>query len=396
VTAARPIGRAEHLERQEHARALARERGYTGVLAWARGGSTQDHYADVLYLTGFYTHYPVLLDEPGRWRARGHAAAVVPVDGPSTAVVDVTQHGEREVAADSVRQTADVLAGVADAIRAGVEPGRVALLGGDALAARWHAGLVELLPDHELVEDDDLATELRLIKSPAELELLRAAGALGVRAVEAAMDAAVPGAAESELAAAAVSEIVGRGGALYGMGLASGPLAHTFAPITPAAYRTRRLEPGDMVRLDLYGSVEGYLFDFGRSRVVGAEPTPEQQAILDAVRDSVLAGVEVLRPGAPLAAVAERCEEVFGESDYVARFGVPDSPLGSWGHGLGLAFERPWIEAGATMTIAPGMCLAVERRIEAPGVGGANYEENVIVTADAGAVITAARRRWEV
>jgi ectoine hydrolase len=44
----------------------------------------------------------------------------------------------------------------------------------------------------------------------------------------------------------------------------------------------------------------------------------------------------------------------------------------------------------------PGMCLAVERRIEAPGVGGANYEDNLIVTDGGCAVITGARRRWEV
>jgi Xaa-Pro aminopeptidase len=396
VAAVRPIQPDEHRERQRRARELAGERGYTGVLAWARGGSTQDHYADVLYLTGFYTHYPVLLDEPGRWRARGHAAAVVPVDGPSAAVIDVAQLGEREVVADAVRQTGDVVAEIADAVRNGVAPGRVALLGGDALAARWHSALAELLPDHALVEDDELATRLRLVKSPAELELMRAAGALGVRAVEAAMEAAVAGAREQELAAAAVSEIVAGGGALYGMGLSSGPFAHTFAPIAPAAYRVRRLEPGDMVRLDIYGSIEGYLFDFGRSRVVGDEPSGEQQAILDAVRDPVLAGIEAVRPGEPLGTVARRCDEVFAASAYVERFGAPDSPLGSWGHGIGLAFERPWIEAGADMPLQPGMCLAVERRIEAPGVGGANYEDNLIVTDGGSAVITDARRRWEV
>jgi Xaa-Pro aminopeptidase len=126
-----------------------------------------------------------VLDEPGRWRARGHAAAVVPVDGPSAAIIDVAQLGEREVVADAVRQTADVVADLADALRDGVAPGRVALLGGDALAARWHAALAGQLPDHTLVEDDELATRLRLVKSAAELELVRAAGALGVRAVEA-------------------------------------------------------------------------------------------------------------------------------------------------------------------------------------------------------------------
>jgi Xaa-Pro aminopeptidase len=33
--------------------------------------------------------------------------------------------------------------------------------------------------------------------------------------------------------------------------------------------------------------------------------------------------------------------------------------------------------------IRPDTCFAIERRIEAPGIGGANYENDVIVT-DAG------------
>jgi Xaa-Pro aminopeptidase len=247
-----------------------------------------------------------VLDEPGRWRARGHAAAVVPVDGPSAAIIDVAQLGEREVVADAVRQTADVVADLADALRDGVAPGRVALLGGDALAARWHAALAGQLPDHTLVEDDELATRLRLVKSAAELELVRAAGALGVRAVEASMEAAVARATRC----------------------------------SPASRRCAR----------------GSRWERWRGAATRSSPNPPTSE----------------------------------------RFGEPDTPLGSWGHGIGLAFERPWIEAGADTMMEPGMCLAVERRIEAPGVGGANYEDNLIVTDGGCAVITGARRRWEV
>ena len=75
----------------------------------------------------------------------------------------------------------------------------VALLGGEALAWRWGRELGVRLPDHRLVEADDLAAELRLIKSEAELDLLRAAAEIGVKAVEVAMEAAVPGITEAEV-----------------------------------------------------------------------------------------------------------------------------------------------------------------------------------------------------
>src|SRR5215211_7638790 len=276
------IERTEYNARQAAARKLARERGFSALVAWSRGGSTQDHYADVYYLAGFYTHQPFIPDEPGRWRAHGHTALVLPVDGPGTLLVDMTEVQNPKPAADRVRVTADLVESLATTVMDTVPPGTdVALLGGEALVWRWGRELNTRLPGYRFLEADDLAAELRLIKSEAELDLLRAAGEIGARAVDAAMQAAIPGLSEAEVAAAAISEIVRAGGALYGLGLSSGPWAHTFSPSTPAPYSRRRLEAGDMIRLDLYGSFDGYLFDFGRSRVVGRPPTQEQQEILD-------------------------------------------------------------------------------------------------------------------
>ena len=235
---------------------------------------------------------------------------------------------------------------------------------------------------------------MRLIKNGAEFDLLRAAGEIGVRAVDAAMDAAIPGVSEAEVAAEAIAEIVRAGGAFYGLGLSSGPWAHTFSPSTPAPYSRRRLEAGDMIRLDLYGSFDGYLFDFGRSRVVGRSPTQVQQEILDAVRDGVHAGTKLLRPGETLGAVARRCEEVLESFAYTRRHGLPASTMGgTWGHSLGLDWGAPWIESTSSTVIRPGMCFAIERRIEAPGIGGANYENDVIVTNAGPEIVTPAPDR---
>ena len=153
------------------------------------------------------------------------------------------------------------------------------------------------MPAHRIIEADDIGVSLRSIKTESEIRLIREAGALGAAAVDAAMAAVVPGALEAEVAAAAVRLVVASGSTFYGMGLSSGPWAHTFSPSQPAAYSRRKLKAGDMVRLDVYGSVQGYMFDFGRSRVVGMKPTQEQQELLAAVRDSVNAGTELLRPG---------------------------------------------------------------------------------------------------
>jgi hypothetical protein len=83
---------SEYVARQETLRALALEQGYAGVVAWSRGGGGQDRYADVYYLTGFYTHQPFVpdlasntgADSEWRWRAAGHAAVVIPTPGSTS------------------------------------------------------------------------------------------------------------------------------------------------------------------------------------------------------------------------------------------------------------------------------------------------------------------------
>jgi len=389
------LPREEYVERQERARTLARERGFAAVIAWSRGGGTQDQYADVYYLSGFYTQQPCVPDlhADGHWwwRATGHAAVVVPVDGPVTLVSDAEPETSSADATDVVLVTADTIAGIVTALpdRLGgssSQSGSLGLLGANALPARWRNELQAALPINTTLQDaDDIAWALRTIKRPCEQDFLRRGGALGARAISAAMNAAMPGATEADVAAALIAEIVRGGGAFYGMGVSSGPRAHMFAPSGAehgsAAYTSRRLLEGEMLRLDAYGSVAGYLFDFARTRVVGVSATREQRELIDAVRSSVHAGIDAIRPGGTLGAIARRCDEALRGSAYALRNGMPASTMGgAWGHGLGLAFEPPWIEPASNIVVEEGMCLAIERRIEAPGFGGAQYEENVLVT----------------
>jgi Xaa-Pro aminopeptidase len=392
----------EHRERQNALRRLAREDDLDAVVAWSRGGGTQDRSADVLYLTGFYTPQPFVPDLPAvrtdewRWRAAGHAAAVVETEGPATVIVDGERLQDPPPAADSMVVSADPVAAVAELVEANGAR-RVGVLGGDALPARWATHLEERV---ELVEADELAWRLRAIKSPAERSLLRAAGALGARAMEAAMTAAVPGATEADVAAALAAEVVRGGGAVYDIVLSSGEWAHTLAPsggpAGTAGYTTRRLTARDLLRIDAYGSLGGYLFDFARSRVVGRPPSGTQRLLLDAVTDSVRAGIAAVRPGVTLGVVARRCDEALAASAYSREHGPPASVMGgAWEHGLGLGFEPPWIDPRSEVVAEEGMCLAIERRIEAPGLGGAQYEDDVLVGAGGAELLTTLPAEFE-
>jgi Xaa-Pro dipeptidase len=389
----------EHRERQARVRVAAAERGLDAVVAFSRGGGTHDRIADALWLTGTAASQPFVPDLEGHWRAAGHIVVVVPAGGPCTAIVEADELQTPPVA-DDVVVAPDLIAAAADTLAGALgrrSSPRVGVFGSDTVAVPWWAALEAATGDGgrgiRLEPADDLAWSLRRLKSPAEQQLLRAAGAIGSRAMTAALEAAAPRATEADVAAALFDTVVAGGGAVYDIVVSSGHASGTLGPSGGAAgaarWTARTLKSGELLRLDAYGSVGGYLFDFARTVVVGGEPTEAQRDLLDALRGAVGAGIELLRPGTPLSEVARGCEAALEASAHAERHGVPAHTMsGFWGHGLGLGWEPPWIGPDSPELVEPGMCLAIERRAAVDGLGGAQYEEDVLIGLDGPELLT--------
>jgi Xaa-Pro aminopeptidase len=113
--------------------------------------------------------------------------------------------------------------------------------------------------------------------------------------------------------------------------------------------------------------------------------------VLDATRDSVRAGLAKIAPGNTLGEVARACSQSLLESALAQRGDYLPGDFEAWGHSLGLNWEQPWILPDSDVVIVPGMCLAVEKRIAVPGLGGATYEDNVLVTEEGYELLTPAR-----
>jgi Xaa-Pro aminopeptidase len=394
------IPREEYVERQGRARAAAAEQGFDGAVVWSRGGAFMDMSADVLYLANHYSQQPYMGDESGIGSARSHGVCVLPVDGPSTVVVDVPWWRRDLVVADAIKPSIHVIETAADAIRAaGLERGRLALVGASYMTAAAYLGLVEQLPDATFVRADTLIEQLRLIKSPAEQGLIRRACALGNKTLEALIDAVVEGATEADAMAAAAQVLISGGGVLYDAACSSGPWSagYTHARL-PSADATRKFQKGDLFHVDCYGSYGGYFFDFARSRCVGDDPSDEQRALLDAVIEGVEAVCAEVRPGRTADEIYRVGERWQAESPVVQSLPVEKPEMEGFpavGHGIGLMWESPWLMPGDHTPIEEGMYLAVEMLLGHPSIGGAMFEHNGLVTADGFEVLTTARaRRW--
>lgn len=372
------IERAEYAARTARALAEAQRRDCDALLVLGRGGGPFERHGDVQYLTGHYPLFPTIPDQPGHWRLRGHAAAIVTAE--RTTLVTDDEVDASAVVADDVRATPDVLRGIADA---GLGTGRVALVGGELLGPGATAALTDLL-GATLTPVPDLLTPQRLIKSAAEQELLRAASAVGAAAIGAAIDAARDGASEQDAAAEALATAARAGASVANVftGL-YGPQRPPRRRHFPAYADDAAPAPGDVFAIDMSGALDGYLFDFARTAVVG-EDRHGAEALIAQAREIVEATVATLRPGATAASAAQAGAAAMAERGHA----LEGSEFPALGHGLGLGFEDPWLTLDNDTPLQAGMCIAVERMLF-DGPLAATFEHNAIVTDGAPEVLTA-------
>jgi Xaa-Pro aminopeptidase len=139
----------------------------------------------------------------------------------------------------------------------------------------------------------------------------------------------------------------------------------------------RVIEPGDTVVVDIGGEMpSGYRSDSTRTYAIG-EPSQvawRQYQVLQAAQDAAVAAV---RPGAEAQQVDSAARSLIAEAGYGPLF------VHRTGHGIGVeTHENPYIVAGSTRVLEPGMVFSVEPGIYDPGHQGARIEDIVAVTED--------------
>lgn len=380
-----PFTRDEYERRWEGVRAACAERDLAGAVVMSRGGATADAYADVLYLSNHYNVFPLLPDHPPHWSGHSHSAVVIGREGEPTLVDGFGEVRPDLEAVEDVRVSPDLPAGIVAVLgEKGMAGERIGLAGGSAVLADPWRRLAELSAPSELVPFDDAVEALRVRKSPAELERLRASAEAGQEVMAQILRAAARGGCSEADAVAEGYRAAARVGiAMYDAAVASGPHSTRYTHGRLPSWSRRRLEPGDLFHVDLYGSLDGYLFDFSRTTVVGGPPSPAQREVLEGAAAAIDGGLAALAPGVSGA-------ELFGvvRGELVAR-GLAEEPgdasgdgfasYACHGHGLGLAWEWPWITPWETRTVPEATVMAVECMAGTGEVGLVKLEQNAIL-----------------
>jgi Xaa-Pro aminopeptidase len=363
------ISATEYRGRLDRARAAVEAAGLVGLVAFGdcwRG-------ANVGYFTEFRP-----LDGVSDIAS---ALVVLPVDGEATLVVSEQCLGyAASVTGFPVRPFRDLDPVLAPLAR---QPGaRVGLAGDAYVPASLRDRLLGALGGAALDPTTALA-DLKAVKSPAEVHLLRKAASLTDLAMATIRDALADGRrhTERELARLADAAMIAAGAdrTAYDSMVQAGPRsAYNLARPTD-----RVLQPGDLVMTDIGARYRGYVADGGRGFTYGPA-SAEKRAIVEAAAGAVEAGLAAARPGMLAAELNAEIQRALVESGY-ERYSGEARGHGT-GHGTGMdpEEESPWIGPGNRTRLVAGMVFTLKATITVPALGGLRTER-IVHLAETGA-----------
>jgi Xaa-Pro dipeptidase len=274
----------------------------------------------------------------------------------------------------------------------------------DVLPVQQFQRLEAALPSAKWVDGSMLIRETRMIKSPRELEAIRAAARVADAAFEHALTLLRPGMTELELMAAIESEIrlsghmglmrvrgynqeiitgmVGAGDAAAQPTYFDGPAGgRGLGPASPQSASRRPIGAGEPILIDIGCCINGYVIDQTRTAVIGDLPEDMQRAY--AISEEVLRSTEArLQPGT-------LSEELYLSSlEQVKQAGLSEHFMGFGrdqvkflGHGIGLEIdELPVLARGFLTPLEPGMVIAIEPKFTFPGRGVVGIENSYAIT----------------
>ncbi len=286
------------------------------------------------------------------------------------------------------------------------------VLGRDAEVDRQVVETLELMrlrsranaePADAIADPRAIVHAMRLLKEPAELDLMRRAAAISREAHEDAARLAYAGRFEYELQAALEYAFRRRG--------ASGPAYTTIvgsganATVLHYVRNDQKLRDDELVLIDAGCELEGYASDVTRTYPVGGRFSGAGRAVYEVVLAAQQAALAECRPGSTLPALHDAALRALVDglvalgllsgdpAELVAREAYKPFYMHSTSHWLGLDVhdvgsyrdgDAPRrLEPGIVFTVEPGLYVAADADVDPRFRGiGVRIEDDVLITAD--------------
>lgn len=249
----------------------------------------------------------------------------------------------------------------------------------------WAGFLVDLIgtrPDTAFRRASTITSPIRSVKTPDEIERLRAASA-AVDRIAARLQAgeiALAGRTEAEVSAELGRQILDEGHDRVNFAIVAAG-ANAASPHHEAGPRV--IQEGEAVLCDFGGTMigddgVGYCSDITRCVWVGDSPERDFLEAYAVLHEAQAASVRAATVGTPAEDVDRAGREKIAAAGFGAYF------IHRTGHGIGVeAHEDPYIVEGNTTPLVAGNAFSIEPGIYMPGRWGMRLED-IVVAADAG------------
>jgi Xaa-Pro aminopeptidase len=354
---ARPIARDEYLRRQENAVRYMVDAGIDAILL--TGGTSLQYFTGTQWGISERLFAMVL-------PARGGMAWVTPAFEEGRAREQIKFGEDIRIWQEDESPYKVVAAILKDR---GVASGTVGIE--ETVRFAFADGVAKAAPSLKVVSADPVTARCRRVKSAHEIELMRLANQITLKAFEISLKSLRAGMTQNELGAkigAAHQQMGARGGALV--------LFAEYSALPHGTIAPQKLKEGDVVLIDGGCAVEGYASDITRTTVFG-KPTDKQLRVFDIVKRAQAAALKAARPGVA-------CEDV----DSAARKVIVDAGFGPdykyfthrVGHGIGMdGHEWTYLVRGNKTRLEAGMAFSDEPGVYIPGEFGVRLEDIMVV-----------------
>ncbi|CAL8981388.1 putative dipeptidase PepE [Rhodoplanes serenus] len=263
---------------------------------------------------------------------------------------------------------ADVLADAL--IEAGVAEGRIAVEL-DYMPARDFLRLRERLPRAVFEECKEIYFRTRMIKTDEEVGILRRIGLLTERVIHDSLKEVRVGMTEIDVARRVVDQLIAGGSTNFKYRFGSG----VNSSVTNCGTTHKKIEAGDIIRIEVLGELDNYRSNVTRTAVVG-RPTDRQRDIFASLVRAREICKTMIRPGLPVADLYRTYVTSCRES------GI-EPTLKFLGHGIGQTIhEEPYITDTRDIVFEPNITFTMEPLYMIPGEMGFHAEDMYVITRD--------------
>jgi len=368
---ARPITGEERLARQEKARRLMETNGLDAILLME--GTSLNYFTGIRWWGGERLFAMIL-------PAKGKTFYVCPAFEEGRAREQITKTSEGKDADVRIWQEDEnpyqrTAQGLKDR---GILTGKIGVE--ETVRFVFREGLENAAPQARLVSATPVTAGCRMIKSPAELDLMRLANRVTLTAYQAVYESLRDGMTHVEvgaLIASAHDRLGFPGEAMVEVG--------EFSAFPHGSTRPQTVREGVPILIDGGCTVEGYQSDITRMLLIGRAPD-KVKTIFEVVHHAQSAALAAARPGIECGAVDAAARKVITDAGYGPDYKYFTHRVG---HGIGLdGHEWPYLVRGNSTKLAADMTFSDEPGIYLRGEFGVRLEDDMHITDDGAELFT--------